>query len=91
MAEKLSIAMIARMASDLKIQIATEGRLPEAIMLIFPEPKRKGETAVRALQYAETERLTNVIEATAAATKPKNPARRGSTSQKRAASAATEV
>jgi len=85
-----SIAMLARMSADLRIQIGQEGRQPEAILIVFPEPTRAGETAVRALQYAATsERLDQVISATAEATKPSViPKRRGSRTSHKAAAAA---
>ena len=38
--------MLAKLSVDLRVAIDAEGRLPEAVVLVFPEPPKRGEVVV---------------------------------------------
>lgn len=62
--------MLAKLSVDLRIAIAAEGRLPEAVVLLFPEPTKAGEVVVRVNEYVRSERTDRVCDAIASATRP---------------------
>ena len=62
--------MLAKLSVDLRVAIDAEGRLPEAVVLVFPEPTKAGEVVVRVNEYLRTELTNRVCDAIAAATRP---------------------
>jgi hypothetical protein len=53
------------------VPVDAEGRVPEAVIVVFAEPSRRGESAVRVLEYVRSERLDDVIDAVAGGSGPK--------------------
>jgi hypothetical protein len=85
-----NVAQLSRLASDVKAQTTVEGRMPVAVMLLFEEPTKASQAAVRVVEYARDERSERVISATADASKPARPVpkprrRRGSSAAAHAA------
>lgn len=72
-APAISAAMLAKLSVDLRIMIDREGRLPDAVLVLFPEPEKAGQAAVRVNEYEANERVDRVVEAVAAASKPTPP------------------
>ena len=60
--------MLARLSVDLRMSIAAEGRLPDAVILVFPEPEAEDHVAVRVNEYNRDARLERVVKALAQAT-----------------------
>lgn len=67
--------MLAKMSVDLRIAIDREGRLPDAVLIVFPEPKKAGQAAIRVNEYESNQRLDRVVDAVAAATEPETKGR----------------
>jgi hypothetical protein len=62
--------MLAKLSVDLRVAIHAEGRLPEAVVLVFPEPTKRGEVVVRVNEYLRSELTNRVCDAVAEATRP---------------------
>ena len=72
---KPNVAKLARLASDVKAQVTLEGRMPVVAMLLFDEPAKSSQAAVRVVEYARDERSDRVITAAAEASRPQKPVR----------------
>ena len=64
--------MLAKLSVDLRVVIDAEGRLPQAVVLVFAEPTRKGEVAIRVNEYVRDERMDRILDAVVVATAPKS-------------------
>ncbi|MGV0985076.1 MAG: hypothetical protein ACOYB2_11005 [Limnohabitans sp.] len=66
----MSAAMLAKLSVDLRLAIDAEGRVPEVVLMVFAEPTKQGEVAVRVNEYRRDARTERVIDAVASATRP---------------------
>ncbi|MGZ6255730.1 MAG: hypothetical protein ACXWMB_01790 [Candidatus Limnocylindria bacterium] len=74
---KVTPATLIKVSVDLRIAIDKEGRLPQAVIMIFPEPTKPGEVVARVNEYVRTERTNRIVDAIARETRPAAMGARG--------------